>query len=578
MRKIFAFIKPYRFPMWIAIVLMLVELAVELFHPLLLARIIDEGVVAGDIDIVIRWGLIMIGMSFLAFLSGVINSFYAAHVSQSTGFDLRQSMYTRVQSFAYSKLQNFETSSLITRMTNDVTQIQNTIFMSLRIMMRAPLLVIGGTIMAFVVNAKLALFLVVTIPILIFFLIWMMKKGGSMFREVQNKLDQLNHVMRENLKGIRIIKAFVRRNHEGKRFNKDNEQLKDQTIKALRLMEVTMPVLLLLMNGAIIGVLWFGAIDVGANQAQVGEVVAIINYATRITSALTVFSMIIIVFSRARASAARIDEVLSTETGMEDGDIETAIEQSKQSDTHIEFNHVTFNYPRSQKDVLKDLSFYVKRGETVAILGATGSGKSSLFQLIPRLYDPKKGSISIDGIDLREWEMGKLRQMMGYVPQESLLFTGSIKENLSWGRKESTEREMEASARAAQIHDTIAALPKQYETRIGQKGVNLSGGQKQRISIARALIRQPCILLLDDSTSALDMKTERKFLKALEEYPCTTLIITQKIKTAMAADRIFLLDQGRMLACGSHEELLKDSDLYQQIAQSQLGKEETHHV
>ncbi|WP_100371723.1 ABC transporter ATP-binding protein [Bacillus sp. FJAT-45037] len=575
MKKLWSFLQPYRFPMWIAISLMLVELTVELVHPLLLAKIIDEGVMAGDLDVVIFWGAIMIGMSILAFMSGVTNSFYAAHVSQSTGHDIRNGLYRRVQSFAFSQLQKFETSSLITRMTNDVTQIQNTIFMSLRIMMRAPLLVIGGTIMALLVNAKLALFLVATIPILLLFLIWMMKKGGAMFRLVQSKLDRVNHVMRENLKGIRIIKAFVRRDYEGKRFKKENHELQDQTIRAMRLMEVMMPVLLLAMNGAIIGILWFGAIDVGANQAQVGEIVAIVNYAMRVTSALTVFSMIIIVFSRARASLGRITEVLDTESGMESG---TGAVQSNEEEAQIKFNQVHFRYKDSAVDVLKKFSFSIEKGETIAILGATGSGKTTMFELIPRLYDASAGEVFMNGLDVREWDERELRKMIGYVPQESLLFTGSIRENIAWGMDMTSDDEVIRAAKTAQIHETIQLLQNGYQTKVGQKGVNLSGGQKQRIAIARALIRQPEVLLLDDSTSALDMRTEANFLKALQSYRCTTLIITQKVKTAMVADRILILDDGGVLASGTHIELLKDSVLYQKIAESQLGTEVNYHV
>ncbi|TWI54523.1 ABC transporter ATP-binding protein [Halalkalibacter nanhaiisediminis] len=576
MSNIFSFLKPYRFPMVIALLLMLVELMVELFHPLMLAKMIDDGIMQEDLSVVLRWGGIMLGMSFLAFVSGVVNSFYAAHVSQSTGFDIRSSLYQKVQSFSFRHLQRFQTSSLITRMTNDVNQIQTTIFMSLRIMLRAPLLVIGGVVMAFVVNIQLAMVLVVTIPIIIIFLVWMMRKGSTLFRQVQARLDEVNHAIRENLGAMRLIKVFVRRKHEGKRFLKRNEALMDSTVKALRVMEITMPALLLLMNVAIIGVLWFGSMNVNTGNAQIGEVVAIVNYGMRITSALTIFTMIIIIFSRARASAERITDVLNTEvdrTNLKKSNQGRPIKEGK-----IEFEEVSFYYPKSDEKVLDRCSFTVKPGQTLAILGSTGSGKSSLFHLIPRLYDVSEGTIFIDNVDSKEMKIEYLRQQIGYVPQEIMLFSGTVKENIAWGKTDATLTDIMEAAKDAQIHDAIMKLPHQYDTKIGQKGVNLSGGQKQRLSIARALIRKPKILMLDDSTSALDVQTEARLLKALGTYLCTTLLITQKLSTAMKADSILLLEEGKVVAQGSHGQLLSESPLYQQLYQSQFAKGDIQHA
>ncbi|KHF41376.1 ABC transporter ATP-binding protein [Halalkalibacter okhensis] len=571
MSNVFSFLKPYKLPITIALFLMLVELFVELLHPLLLAKIIDDGILQEDVAVIIRWGGMMVALSFLAFAAGVINSFYAAHVSQSTGFDLRSGLYSKVQQFTFSQLQKFETSSLITRLTNDVTQIQNTIFMSLRIMMRAPLLIIGGTIMAFFINVKLALILAVAIPVIVIFLIWMMKKGGALFKLVQAKLDGVNHVMRENLTAMRLVKVFVRHDYENNRFKKSNEALMEKTMSALRLMEIAMPVLLFLMNVGIMAILWFGTFEVHSGGVQVGEVVAIVNYATRITSALTVFSMIIIVFSRARASAERISEVL--EHGVEqrgnDSDLLT-----KHIDGSIEFEHVDFRYPTKRNKAIEDLSFKAHAGEMVAVLGATGSGKTTLFQLIPKLYEPSEGRVLIDDLDANKIDSEHLRRQIGYVPQDVFLFSGTIRENIQWGNEEATLDEIIEACKHAQIHEVIESLKDQYETKIGQKGVNLSGGQKQRLSIARALVRRPRILLLDDCTSALDVKTEASFLQALKNYSCTTFMITQKVSSAMKADQIILLQEGKLVVKGNHEELLEDCELYRLILQSQLREEE----
>ncbi len=556
--------------MAVALFFMLTELVVELIHPLLMAKVIDEGIMQNDLSMVIKWGVIMIGMSLLAFASGILNSFYASHVSQSYGYDVRKGLFSRIQSFSFSNLSHFPTSSLITRMTNDVTQTQNTVFMSLRIMLRAPLLVVGGVIMAFVVNAKLALILVTVIPVLLLFLMWMMKKGRVLFQFVQQRLDSVNSIMKENLSGMRIVKAFLRRDYEVTRFTKANEQLMNQTVKALKLMEVTLPLLLLVMNMSILVVLWVGSFEVGNGDAQVGEVVAIINYAFRITSAFSIFSFIIMAFSRARASASRIREVLETEVDLTDRVESNSFSVQK---GEVTFNNVSFHYPGTDISVLKNVSFSVKQGETVAILGATGSGKSSLFQLIPRLYDATSGEVRIDGKNVEDVKAEDLRKSIGFVPQEALLFTGTIKENLAWGKEDASFEEMLQATKDAQIHDTIEKLPRKYETKIGQRGVNLSGGQKQRLSIARALIRKPSILLLDDSTSALDLKTEAKLLQALKTYTCTTLIITQKVSTAKEADKILLLEDGELTNEGTHEELVNASPLYQKIVQSQFGED-----
>lgn len=572
MKHVFSYLKPYRIAVFIALFLMLLELTVELASPLILARIIDDGVVAGDLNVILFWGAILMGSSLIAFFAGVVNSFFAAHAGQSTGLDLRSSMYRRIQLSSFEKLEKFSTSSLIMRLTNDVTQIQNTVFMGLRIMMRAPLLIIGGIALSFFVNVQLALVFAVVIPLLVLTITILMRKGAVSFGWVQRKLDQVNHSMRENLLAIKLIKAFVRRGHEAKQFVTKNEQLKDQTMRALRLMEVTQPILLLLMNASIIAVLWFGSVQLGTGGAQVGEIVAIVNYATRITGALTVLSMIIMVVSRAKASAERIEEVL-TECS---GDEEQAIQKGEKSYVQkgdLTFEHVSFAYPESNRNAIHDLSFHVSAYQTVAVIGATGSGKSSLFQLIPRLYEPTDGRISIDGTNINELDLRTLRNTIGYVSQQTMLFSGTIRENISWGKPDATLEEIIQATEAAQIHQTISNLPDGYDTRIGQRGVNLSGGQKQRIAIARALLRKPAILLLDDSTSALDNKTEAAFFKALKQYPCTTILITQKLSTAMAADSILLLEHGELVDEGRHEQLLATSSFYQELYYSQYRKE-----
>ncbi len=570
--KVIHFLKPYRMAMAVAWLFMLTELAVELFNPLFMAKIIDDGVMTGDLDLVLKWGAIMVAMSLFAFLSGIANSFFAAHTSQGFGYDLRGALYEKVQSFSKSSFQNLPASSLITRMTNDVRQIQNTIFMSLRIMLRAPLLVIGSTIMALLVNARLTMILLLVIPMLWLFLVWVLKKGWGLFGKVQIRLDRVNEVMKENLSGMRLIKAYTRGQYEESRFGEANDSLKDRTMKALRFMEIIMPLLMLVMNMVLLYILWHGSERVATGGVQVGEVVAIVTYVTRISSVFSIFSFIITSFSRAKASSGRVGEVLNTTVDITD--LEGTAGQVVKG--KVEFKDVSFRYPGTEEYALEDITFTLQPGETMAVLGATGAGKTSMFQLIPRLYDPQSGEIEIDGQPHGRIPLDSLRTSIGYVPQEAVLFSGSIAENLLWGKEGASQEEMEQAAKDAQIHDTIRELPRGYETVLGQKGVNLSGGQKQRLSIARALIRKPAILMLDDSTSALDMKTEAKLIEALKGYECTTLIITQKVGTAMGADIILLLEDGKLIAQGNHQSLLTDSTLYREIYRSQFGEEERH--
>ncbi|TRZ36084.1 ABC transporter ATP-binding protein [Niallia circulans] len=576
MTKIFKRLWTYQVSIAIALILMLTELAVELFQPLIMAKIIDDGLAQENTETVILWGSILVGISLLAFAAGIINTFYSAHVSQNFGYSLRKDLYSIIQYFTFANSSKFASSSLITRLTNDITQLQNMIFMGLRFLLRSPLLIIGGIIMSFVVNARLALLLAVTIPVIILMFVWVIRKGARLFKKVQGKLDFVNNVMLENLTAVKLIKAYVRKRFETDRFIFASDDLRRNTEKALRLMEITVPLLLFIMNLCIIAILWLGSGQIAAGQTQVGDVVAIINYSLRITSSLSVITMLIMVVSRCKASADRLQEVFDIE-GKDSSGHGNASKQLE-INGELAFKDVAFSYPNTKQSVLAGISFTVEPNEVIAVMGITGAGKTTLFQLIPRLYEPTKGAVYIDGTDIRDYNLDSIRKQIGYVPQVSLLFTGTIKENIRWGNPFATDDEIVKAAKDAQIHETIMKLPMKYDTRIGQKGINLSGGQRQRLSIARALVRKPKILLLDDSTSALDLQTEKELLQAISTYNTTALLITQKIATARKANRILLMEEGKILAYAHHDQLLKENNLYQKIVESQLGKEEASHV
>ena len=567
MKSVFSHAKPYKWPIVIALLLMLIELSVELMQPLFIAKIIDDGIIAGDESVIWLWGSGMMALALIAFFSGIINSYYAGHAAAGFAYDLRQSLFRQVQAFSMKTFLRFPAAGLITRLTSDVTLVQSVLFMGLRIMMRAPLLVIGSMVMAFIVNAKLALYLVIGAPILLLFLYFMAKAGVVYFSGIQKRLDGVNRTIQENLQAVRLVKAYLRGTYEASRFSKVAASLQLDTVKALRLMETIMPVLLLIMNISLMAVLWFGAVEVQGSGAKVGELVAVVNYAMRMTGAFSMFSFIIIVFSRAKASADRMEEVLQANEDLEIH--ETVNSDPRQLEGDLRFTNVSFNYPDKLEPVLNNISFHVAPGEKLVIMGATGSGKSTMLNLIPRLFEATEGEVFVSGKEVKEWSLKDLRDTIGLVPQQSILFTGSILENLSWGDKKASIEELEAAAGKAQIHESINLFPQKYGTRVGQKGVNLSGGQKQRLSIARALVRKPSILILDDSTSALDGKTEMALWDALEGEDTTMLVVTQKISTAQGADKILLLDEGQVVGYGTHDELMKQSKLYAKIAWSQ---------
>jgi len=572
LKTIFSYVKPYKWPAIIALCLMLVELTVELIQPLIIAKIIDEGIIANDLGTIGFWGIILLLLAISAFTSGVINSFFSSHTAQSFAFDLRNALFGKIQSFTMATYLRFPTSGLITRLTSDVQQVQSILFMSLRIMLRAPLSAVGSLVMAFFVNPKMAIFLFVGTPFLIIFLNIIVKKGVHLFSEVQQRLDRVNRVLQENLQAIRLVKAYMRGNYESNRFQSVSNNLQFDTMKALRMMEIIQPVLLFVMNMSLLAALWFGSIDVRNGEAQVGELVAVVNYALRMTGSFSMFAFIINTFSRAKASSERMEEILLIETGIEKHST-SSIGKICHTEEVICFEHVTFQYPNMKKYVLHDVSFSVASGEKLAIMGTTGAGKSTLLNLLPRFYEPSKGEIYVEGRNIMDWSLDELRSFIGYVPQASMLFTGSIFENVSWGRQGASMDEVRRATTNAQIHQTIENFPNGYETKVGQKGVNLSGGQKQRLSIARALIRNSSILVLDDSTSALDVKTETAFWDSIANEHATMLVVTQKIRTAKGADRILLLDEGHVIGIGTHEELVQTNSRYKEIVRSQQEQE-----
>jgi ATP-binding cassette, subfamily B, multidrug efflux pump len=576
MRKLIKYVRPYWLATLLAPLLMMLEVAMDLMQPRFMASIIDEGVKTGNLGHIQQVGLWMVVTTLVGLIGGVGCTVFSSIASQRFGADVRGDLFERIQSFSFRKLEQFSTGSLITRLTNDITQVQNFVQMMLRVLVRAPLLTVGSFIMAFMINSRLALILLIVTPLLFAVLYVVIRKGFPLFSKVQARLDALNTVLQENLAGIRVVKAFVRADYEKERFGRANTDFMEMSLKANLVMATLSPVMFLLLNATIVAALWFGGNLIWSNSLQVGELVAFINYVTQVLFSLLMVAMMMMNVSRAKASADRIQEVLGTDPGI--GNPESP-DTTGISTGHISFDKVSFAY-EGNETVLKELSFDVEPGQTVAILGATGAGKTSLVHLIPRLYEATSGTVRIDGKDVRSLDLTGLRSRIGMVLQQAILFSGTIKDNIAFGKPDASMEDIVAAAKAAQAHDFITKLPDGYDTLLGQRGVNLSGGQKQRISIARALLIEPAILILDDSTSAVDLGTESKIQKALKERMSrsTCLMIAQRITSVQEADRILVLEEGRIAASGTHKELMRSSALYREIYESQLGEEDAAHA
>lgn len=573
MIKLFKNLKPFKVPIIFVLILVFFQSLSELYLPTLMSDIVNNGIVNGDTDYILKIGGFMILVALCGTICTITASFLSSKVATGFGRNLRKGLFTKVEGFSIEDFDKLGTSSLITRTTNDITQVQQVIVIIMRMMISAPMMCIGGIIMAVSKDRKLSIIIVVVIPVLIGVIAIISRKGLPLFKSMQIKLDKLNLVLREGLTGIRVIRAFNRNDHERERFNEANHDLTNTAIKVNKLMAILMPLMMLVMNFTTIAIIWFGSKRIDAGNMQVGDLMAFIQYVMQIMFSLIMVSMMFVMIPRASVSAVRINEVLDIVPVINDPkDIKKAV--SKKG--YVEFKNVSFNYPGSESSVIRDISFSAGPGETTAIIGGTGSGKSTIINLIPRFYDITSGSILINGVDLRDMSQDELRSKIGFVPQKAVLFTGTISENIRYGKEDATEDEIKRAANIAQATDFISNMEEGFNSVIAQGGTNVSGGQKQRLSIARALVRRPEVYIFDDSFSALDFKTDAKLRAVLKEETkdSTVIIVAQRVSTVIDADRIIVLDEGNIVGVGTHKELLTSCDVYHEIVSSQLSEEE----
>ena len=553
-------------------ILIILEVICELLLPLVMAEIVDTAIPSGDVQYIFQMGAIMLLLAGISMVCGVLASKYAAYASQGFGGNLRQCLFDKVQEFSFADIDRFSSASLITRMTNDVNAMTMMLAMGLRMLVRAPVMLVAAVIISVTLNARLAVILLVVIPVMVLVIGILMKMCTKLFEVMQTKIDGLNNTLQENLVAIRVVKAFVRENHERKKFKKANDDLMDAALAVgLRIIAI-LPVMMLCLNGATVAVLYFGGKMVMGATFDLGQLQAFINYIVQILMSVMMVAMSLLQLSRAQACAHRINEVLNTEPSVEDKE-NAAQTQLPAPRGQVEFREVSFKYVTtgSGDDVLSHISFTVQPGQFVAIVGGTGTGKSSLVNLIPRFYDVTGGQVLVDGVDVRDYPLEELRSRIGMVLQTNVLFTGTIRENLLWGNPDATEEEIIQAAKDAQAYDFIMSFPDGFDTYLDQGGVNVSGGQKQRLCIARAMLRKPAILILDDSTSAVDSATEaairESFARNLKDT--TVIIIAQRISSVQYADEILILDDDHIVGQGTHEELLASNEIYQEIYQSQ---------
>lgn len=559
----------------LAPLLMLLEVMMDLMQPTLMSNIIDIGVANGDLNYVLLTGFKMIGIAFLGIIGGAGCSLLASIAGVHLGETLREETFAKLQTLSFLELDHFKTSSLITRLTNDITQIQTLVIMGLKLAVRAPFTCLGGIIMAVMLSRKLSIVFAIIIPFILVAVLVICIFSFPMFKKMQEKIDHVNNVMRENLLGIRVIKAFNMEDKQEEKFAAANNNLMDVSIKAQNITMILMPIVMLIVNLSVVGVLWYGGYLVKEGSVQAGNIMAFINYLVQIMMSMMMVVMVVLNFSRAKVSADRVVEVLETVPSIQD-----PLKEEKPHDWSVEFRNVSFKYHEHSEEVLHQISFFAEAGKKVGIIGATGSGKSSLVGLIPRLYDVSEGEVLIGGKDVRSLSVKELRKNIGVVLQESILFSGTIESNIKFGKEDADHEAIERAAKDSQAYEFIMSKEKGYEDEVEQRAKNLSGGQKQRLSIARTLVRNPKILILDDSSSALDMTTERYLQEAIKQrlHDTTLFIIAQRISAIMDADQIIVLDEGKIVGMGTHKELLHNNDIYKSIAISQLGEEVICHV
>lgn len=574
MKRYWNYIKPYLGAFLLAPLLMLTEVFGEIMLPKLMSLIINNGVANRDVDYILAVGGVMAVTAVIMAAGGIGGAYFSSKASICFSTDLRKDVFHKVQQFSFKNIDDFSTGSLVTRLTNDIQQIQNVVMMSLRLMFRAPGMLIGGLVMAYLMNKQLMLILLVVIPLLLLVIILILKTAFPRFEVMQKKIDRLNSGVQEALTNVRVIKSFVREEHEEEKFKATNQDLKEGSLAAMKIVIATMPVMMLAMNITTLAVVWYGGNLIIGGKMPVGDLTAFTTYIVQILMSLMMVSMVFLQVSRAMASLKRVREVLDTEVDLTDDN--ASRKEAQVTMGKVEFKDVSFQYAKGTDEmVLSRISFTAEPGETIGIIGSTGSGKTSLVQLIPRLYDADEGQVLVDGIDVREYSIKNLREGVGMVLQKNVLFSGTIEENLRWGNEEAAMEEVKRMAENAQADGFISNFKNGYDTDLGQGGSNVSGGQKQRLCIARALLKKPKILILDDSTSAVDTATEKRIRECFQEelVATTKFIIAQRIGSVESADKILVLDEGRIAGMGSHEELMKSCEAYQEIYYSQRDRE-----
>ena len=570
------YITPYLSAFVIGPLMMLTEVAGEVMLPKFMSMIINNGVASRNVAYIGKMGTLMVLTVLFMAVGGILGAYFSAKASISFTSDMRNDLFRKVQQFSFENIDDYSTGSLVTRLTNDVQQVQNVLMMGLRMALRAPGMFLGALIMAFMMNRQLAVIILIVIPLLLAAILLILKTAFPRFGEMQRRLDRLNSGIQESLTNVRVVKSFVREDHEIEKFSKLNDDLKESSLRALRIVIATMPVMMFAMNVTTLAVVWYGGNIIIAGKMPVGDLTAFTTYIVQILMSLMMLSMVFLQSSRASASMKRINEIFDTEIGLNDDNAEN--KDKKVTEGRVEFKNVSFGYSgeNGRKDlVLEGISFTAEPGQTIGIIGSTGSGKTSLVQLIPRLYDVTGGEVLVDGVNVKEYSLKHLREGVGMVLQKNVLFSGTIEENLRWGNEDAPMEDVIRFSESAQADPFVKTFKIGYDTEMGQGGVNVSGGQKQRLCIARALLKRPKILILDDSTSAVDTATEAKIRESLyhDLKDTTKIIIAQRISSVQEADQILVLEDGKIIGHGTHEELLKTCEAYSEIYTTQIGNQ-----